>query len=95
MIEVIVKNKIKEGERDHALALLDELIAGTVKEAGCIRFELYEPADDADTITTFETWEGPEYLPAHFESEYFKRLIPQLETVKRAPDEVEVYTRIR
>jgi quinol monooxygenase YgiN len=95
MIKIIAKNRLKEGTKDQALALFDEMIAATRQEAGCIKYELYELEDDSNTLTCIEEWEGPEYLDAHLNSEHFQRLIPQIDAYKQSNDPIEVYTPIK
>jgi hypothetical protein len=41
MIKVVYKKILKEGAKEKFLALLEEMIAKTRKEDGCITYELY------------------------------------------------------
>lgn len=95
MIKVVAKNALKEGVRDEALALLDEMIAKTRQEDGCIKYELYELDGDPNVLTFIEEWESAEKLSAHMDSEHFKRIIPLLGNYKASTAPVEVYTLLR
>ncbi|MDR0852408.1 MAG: antibiotic biosynthesis monooxygenase [Clostridiales Family XIII bacterium] len=95
MLKIVAKNRLKEGSKDAVLALLDEMIARTREEVGCIKYELYERVGEPNLLVFIEEWESKESLDAHMNSEHFKRLIPQVGEYKEANDPVEVYRLIK
>jgi quinol monooxygenase YgiN len=95
MIKVVAKNALKEGVRDEVLTLLEEMIAKTRQEDGCIKYELYELDGDPNVLTFIEEWESMDKLSAHMNSEHFKRIIPLLGDYKASVVPVEIYTLLR
>ena len=78
MIKVIAKNFAKETELEKVLALSKELVEATVKEEGCINYEMYQDQKDPTILIMIEEWETVEALNNHSASEHFKRIVPQM-----------------
>ena len=95
MIKVVANETLKEGTKDKVLNLLDEMIEKTRQEDGCIAYELYEDINKPNTLAFIEEWESMDKLKAHFESEHFKRIIPQVAEYKAQDDPVGVYKKIK
>lgn len=56
-----------------------ELVAFSLKDKGCIGYDLYESKTNDDRFMIIETWESEEALEAHKATEHFRRLVPELE----------------
>lgn len=56
-----------------------DLVAFSLRDKGCISYDLYQSKTNDDRYMIIETWENEEALKAHSESEHFKRLVPELE----------------
>ncbi|MDR1495954.1 MAG: antibiotic biosynthesis monooxygenase [Clostridiales Family XIII bacterium] len=95
MIKVVARNYLKDGAKDEALNLMDELIGETRKESGCVSYELYQSTSDPDEVTFIETWESAEALDAHMKTEHFTRIVPQLDRYKAKDGEITVYKLIK
>lgn len=95
MIKVVAKNNIKEGCMDTVLNLLEEMIALTRKEDGCIKYELYQNIEDSNIITFIEEWESMEKLDAHIASEHFKRIIPEVGKYNASEESIDIYKQIK
>jgi quinol monooxygenase YgiN len=95
MIKVVSKKTLKNGTKEKALVLLEELIAETRKEKGCVTYELYELDGDPNTVTFIEEWESPEKLEAHKNSEHFKRLVPAVAKFVAETFPLEIYKLLR
>jgi len=78
MIKVIAKNFVKEDKLGKVLELTKELVAKTVKEDGCIQYEMYQDEKDTSTLIMIEEWKTMEALNNHMSSEHFKRIVPQM-----------------
>lgn len=78
MIKVIAKNFAKEGKTENILELAKELVKKTVKEEGCIKYEMYQDEKNPTTLIMVEEWETIEALNKHLASEHFKKIIPQM-----------------
>ena len=78
MVRVIAHNYIGKEHLDKANELFREMIAATLKEDGCIEYTLQMQDGDDTHYVFIEAWESEEALKAHFETEHFKRIIPQI-----------------
>lgn len=56
-----------------------ELVEFSLRDKGCISYDLYKSTTNDDRYLVFETWESEDALKAHMASEHFKRLVPELE----------------
>jgi quinol monooxygenase YgiN len=54
-------------------AAQDKLVAETVKESGCLRYELHQSVEDAHVLVFVESWETEEQWRAHMQGEAIKR----------------------
>lgn len=78
MIKVIAKNFVKEDKREKVLELTKELVEKTVKEDGCIQYEMYQDEKDKSTLIMIEEWKTTDALTNHMSSEHFKKIVPQM-----------------
>lgn len=56
-----------------------ELIELSLRDKGCIDYDLFSSTTNDDRLLINETWASEEDLKKHMESEHFKRIVPQLE----------------
>ena len=82
MVRVIAANYIKSKHIETVKPLLREILEATNKEKGCIEYRLYENDDEPGFYVFVEEWESVDHLRAHFETEHFKRIVPQLSKYK-------------
>ncbi len=94
MIKVVAKHFIKEDERENFLKIAKELIAITVKEEGCIKYELYQDEKDESILTIIEEWENKEALNNHMASEHFKRIVPIMGKCIEKAGEINLYEKV-
>lgn len=78
MIKVIARSVIKENHLADALSLYKLLVAETVKEQGCISYELFQELDDPNSLTLIEEWDDIEALKLHTETSHFVTLVEKL-----------------
>lgn len=95
MIKVVAKSEMKDGTKDQALRMLEEMIELTRQEDGCISYALYENITNPNIITFIEEWADEDKLKAHMNSEHFKRIIPEVNKLKIEPKLADVYKKIR
>lgn len=77
MIMVIAKSFLPEKNSDKLLELAKELVEITVKQEGCIKYEMYQDENDPKVLIMIEEWESKEALANHTSSEYYKRIVSQ------------------
>jgi quinol monooxygenase YgiN len=90
MIKVMAKSYAKSDKLDRILELSREMVTETVKEDGCIKYELVQDVKDPCVLIILEEWESQEALDKHMASEHFKRLVPQLNELRERPSEVNI-----
>lgn len=94
MIKVVATNYVKEEEITAYLELCKELVSETVKEAGCICYELFQDNENKTEFSFIEEWESEGHLKAHMESEHFVRLVPQLMALTSKDMNVSLLTKV-
>ena len=94
MIKIVAKNYIKEDKIDEVLEHMKELVAITVKEEGCISYEMYQDEKDKSILTMIEEWESKEALNKHMSSEHFKRIVPIIGEFAEKAGETNLYKKI-
>lgn len=55
-----------------------ELVAFSLRDKGCITYDLYQSRTNDDRYMIVETWESAEDLKAHSETDHYRRLSPKL-----------------
>lgn len=79
MIGVIATLKAKEGQGKDLLAILKTLaVQVNEKEEGCLQYDPFVAADDADTIVMIERYATQDDLTAHGQTDYFKEASPRM-----------------
>jgi quinol monooxygenase YgiN len=66
MIYVVATLRIREGSLNPLLEAARKVIAGTVKEDGCISYDLHHSITEPDKLVFVERWEKRENLASHF-----------------------------
>ena len=94
MIKVVVKNFIKKDNVQDVLNLAKELVEKTVKETGCISYEIYQDEKDNNILTMIETWENKEALTIHSKSEHFQRIVPAMSVFMEKAGEMNLYNKV-
>lgn len=90
MVKVMAKSYVKGDKLERLLELSKELVEKTVKEEGCISYELFQDLKDPKALIIIEEWESEEALKKHMASEHFTRLVPQMNELREKPSEVNV-----
>lgn len=65
MIKIVAKNFVKKENIDEVIKLSKELVDETIKEEGCISYEMYQDVNDNSILTMIETWENRDVLAKH------------------------------
>lgn len=94
MITIVAKNIIKEGKLEVFKALAEELINETIKEEGCISYNLNKDINNKNILTFIEEWQDIEAIKAHNNSAHFTKLVPELGKLTEKASEVNLYERV-
>lgn len=93
MVKVVAEKYIDEKNLEDFMILANEMIELTRKEDGCIEYVLFQDEKDPRHFSYIETWDSREQLEKHFNSEHFKRLVPQLGELSE-PGPVNIYNKL-
>ncbi len=94
MIKVVAKSFAKPDKLDKILKLSAEMVEKTVKEEGCIKYELFQDIKAPEVLVIVEEWESEEALSRHMASEHFKRIVPQLNELREKASEVNILKKL-
>ena len=78
MIRLNVFIRTTESNREELLRTTRELTAASVKDAGCIAYDIFESATRPDVLMICETWSDAKALTAHEQTPHFTTLVPKL-----------------
>ena len=81
MIRLNVFLKVEASKRAEVLALTKELTAASVKEAGCVAYDIFESATRPEVLMFCETWKDEASLEAHTKTEHYKTIGGKLGTL--------------
>ena len=73
--------QVEESKREQVLALAKELVAASLKDEGCIAYDIFESSTRRDVMMICETWKDAESLDAHSKSAHFTTLVPQIQNL--------------
>lgn len=68
-----------EEKRKKLIEKATELVAFSLRDKGCISYDLYGSLTNSDRLMIVETWESADDLKAHTETEHYKRLSPEIQ----------------
>jgi quinol monooxygenase YgiN len=91
MIKVVSKNYVKLEEIEKFKELVVELIQETLKEEGCISYNLYEDINNKQILTFIEEWKDKKAIELHRNSAHFKNIIPQLAKFHEKEKDINLY----
>lgn len=93
-IHVIARHWARPDTVDEVRRILLELIEPSRAEAGCLKYELLQNAEDPTDFTFVETFANDEALKAHAAAPYIAGLAPKLKDLVARPSEVFRYRAI-
>lgn len=95
MIKVVAKQFVKAGKLEEFLPVAKTLVEETnKKDAGCIKYEMYQDLSNPLIVTVIEEWESDTALDAHMKSAHFQGLIPTITDLCDKPAEINLYTKL-
>ncbi|MGH6663974.1 MAG: putative quinol monooxygenase [Pseudolabrys sp.] len=72
MIYVIAELSIKAGSAEKAAAAARQAVAATVKEDGCITYDMHLSVSDPTRLVVVERWASRDALNAHLQTPHLK-----------------------
>ena len=71
MIRLNAFVKVKEGKKKEVLEAAKRLTEASLKQEGCVAYDIFESATREDVLMFCETWKDADSLNKHGESEAF------------------------
>ena len=75
MLSVVAKIKVKPEAIDLVKAEMLKMVAETIKESGCINYNLHQDIADPCVFIFCENWSGEEALQSHLKSAHVQAYI--------------------
>lgn len=79
MIRINVFFQVAAENRATALEIAKELVACSLKDNGCIGYDILESSTRNDVLMICETWKDAAALEEHGKTAHFTTLLPKLE----------------
>mgnify|MGYP000843768396 CR=1 FL=1 len=79
MIRLNVFIRTTESNREELVRTAKELVAASLKDEGCVAYDLFGSATRGDVLMICETWSNAKALAAHEQAPHFTTLVPRLE----------------
>ena len=79
MIRLNVFIRTTESNRAEILSVAKELVTASLKDEGCVAYDLFGSATRGDVLMICETWSNAKALAAHEQAPHFTTLVPRLE----------------
>ena len=79
MIRLNVFIQVGAEKRQEVVALSKELVAASLKDNGCVAYDLFESATRPDVLMICKTWRDAESLSAHEQAAHFTTLVPKIQ----------------
>ena len=90
-LKVVAHVHAKAGKEEELKRVMLSLITPTRKEAGCIRYELYQNKEDPADLTFVEDWESGEALNTHMQTSHFQTAVAQIPMLASGPPDIRRY----
>ena len=94
MITIVAQNTYKEGKIQEAMPLLEELIAKSRQEKGCLKYDLHEDINNPLVFTFIEEWADENAIEEHNNSSHFREIVPKLADFV-ADKDIRLYKKVR
>lgn len=79
MIRLNVFIQVSAANRAIVLGAAKELVACSLKDSGCIAYDIFESVTCNDVFMICETWKDAESLSAHEKANHFLTLVPKIQ----------------
>lgn len=81
MIRLNVFIQVGEKNRNASLEAAKKLVASSLKDAGCIAYDIFESSTRKDVLMICETWTDEASLTAHEKSKHFQTYVPEIQAL--------------
>lgn len=81
MIRLNVFIQVNEDKRADLLDTAKELVACSLKDNGCVAYDIFESSTRPNVLMICETWTTEEALAAHEKANHFVTLVPKIQSL--------------
>lgn len=79
MIRLNVFIQVSEANRAQVLDAAKDLVAQSLKDNGCVAYDIFESATRPDVLMICETWKDQACLDVHQAASHFTTLVPKIQ----------------
>lgn len=79
MIRLNVFIQVDEKNYDQVVTAAKELVAASLKDNGCVAYDLFQSSTRKDVLMICETWKDAASLTAHEQSAHFTTLVTKIQ----------------
>lgn len=83
MIRINVFIQVSEANKAAMIEAGKELVACSLKDKGCVAYDLFASATREDVFMICETWADEASLSAHENAPHFQTLVPKIESLAK------------
>ena len=81
MIRLNVFVQVAGDNRAAVVAAAKELVAASLKDKGCVAYDVFESSTRPDVLMICETWQVDASLSVHQQAPHFTTLVPKIENM--------------
>ena len=93
-VTVIARAVAKPGKEFETRGALLALVAPTLKEKGCINYDLHQDLDDPRIFFFHENWESRALLDEHMQRPHIQAFLARVDELLSEPPEIRVLRRL-
>ena len=90
-VTVFALVKAKSGMEETVKKELSALVAPTLKEEGCINYDLHQSLDHKGHFRFYENWTSKELLDRHLQSAHVKQFVAKVDKLLAEPPEITLW----
>lgn len=79
MIRLNVFIQVEDKNYNQVVTAAKELVAASLKDNGCVAYDLFQNSTRKDVLMICETWKDAASLTAHEQSAHFTTLVPKIQ----------------
>jgi quinol monooxygenase YgiN len=93
-VTVVVRIKAKAGREAQVKQELQNLLAPTRREKGCLNYDMHQSTLDSSLFLFHENWTSEDDLQRHFEAPHIKQWLKQAEALLAEPMELTLWHKV-
>lgn len=83
-VNVVATFEFDTKDEQKALQLMEKMVSETVKEEGCLRFEMIEDKERNTFFFLNEVWQNKEFHNKHMQTQHFREFISGIKDILKS-----------